>query len=142
MKRKDHLLYLALPLIGLFAYTAFSKLLTPEAFRKAMLNQPLPETMSHLLVWLLPLTELAVAGLLLYPPWRRWGFALASGLLTGFTAYTGLILSGYFGYVPCSCGGLLEQLSWEQHLWVNLLFWGLSLCGLAITRQPSATSSS
>ncbi len=123
----------------LFVYTALSKLLAPEVFRKAMLNQPLPEAFSLLLVWLLPLAELAVAGLLLLPSLRKWGFATASLLMTGFTGYVSLILWGYFGWVPCSCGGMLEQLSWEQHLGVNLLFWVLSLYGL-YTTQKSTTA--
>ncbi|WP_224995050.1 MauE/DoxX family redox-associated membrane protein [Cesiribacter sp. SM1] len=139
MKTKDRLLYLSLPLIMLFAYTALSKLLAPEAFRRAMLNQPLPEAFSHQLVWLLPLAELLTAGLLLYPPLQKWGFALATGLMTSFTSYVCLILLGYFDYVPCSCGGMLEQLSWEQHLGVNLLFWALSLYGFYTTLRPNTT---
>ncbi|EMR01016.1 MauE/DoxX family redox-associated membrane protein [Cesiribacter andamanensis] len=68
MTRNDRLLYLSLPLIGLFAYTALSKLLAPGVFREALLNQPLPEGLSLSLVWAIPLAELLAVGLLLYAP--------------------------------------------------------------------------
>ena len=139
MKPQDRTLYLSLPLIMLFAYTASSKVQAPDAFYKALLNQPLPPALSSQLVWALPLLELGAAGLLLYPPFRRWGFALSSLLLLGFTGYILLILLNAFGYVPCACGGILEQLSWEQHLLVNLFFWALSLIGLFLMPRPASS---
>jgi uncharacterized membrane protein YphA (DoxX/SURF4 family) len=140
MKQKDLPLFLSLPLIMLFAYTAISKLLEPTFYRQAMHNQPLPEPLINLLLWAVPTVELLTVVLLLILPLRGWGFTLASGLMTAFTGYVLLILGGYFDYVPCSCGGILAQLSWEQHLWVNLLFLSLALYGLYITLKPTPTS--
>ena len=38
-----------------------------------------------------------------------------------FTVYIILIL--YFSdFVPCSCGGVLENLSWKEHVVFNVLF--------------------
>lgn len=141
MKQKDLTVYLSLPLIALFAYTAISKLQDVALFRKAMLNQPLPEALSSQLVWAVPLLELLAVGLLLYRPLQRWGFALASLLMALFTGYVALILLGQFGYIPCSCGGILESLSWEQHLFLNLLFLVLSLSGLALATKQAQSSS-
>ena len=129
MNQQDTTLLPSLPLIGLFAYTALSKLQAPDVFLKAMLNQPLPEWLSSPLVWAIPLLEGLAVFLLLYRPLRLWGFLLSSGLMLLFTGYVLLILQGSFGYVPCSCGGMLEGLSWEQHLWVNLFFLAVSLWG-------------
>ncbi|EMR00915.1 MauE/DoxX family redox-associated membrane protein [Cesiribacter andamanensis] len=142
MTRNDRLLYLSLPLIGLFAYTALSKLLAPEVFREALLNQPLPEGLSLSLVWAIPLAELLAVGLLLYAPWRKWGFVLSGGLMLLFTGYVSLVVLGYLGERPCSCGGILERLSWEQHLLVNLLFYTLSLWGGLLALLPSSSTSS
>ena len=139
-QRNDLTLYLSLPLIMLFVYTAVSKLQDLEGFRQAMLNQPLPEGLTVPLVWAVPLGELLAAGLLLYRPLQLWGFALASLLMGLFTGYTGLILLGQFSFVPCSCGGMLESLSWEQHLPVNSFFWILSLAGLFLTIKYTPSS--
>ncbi|MEG0917288.1 MAG: hypothetical protein RSF68_09775, partial [Myroides sp.] len=35
-----------------------------------------------------------------------------------FTVYIFLILN-YSPFVPCSCGGVLEDLGWWEHLWFN-----------------------
>lgn len=140
MKRHDNLFYLSLPLIMLFAYTAVSKLQDVALFRKTMLNQPLPEYLGSQLVWAVPLLELAAVALLLYRPLRLPGFALASLLMGLFTGYVILILLGQFGYIPCSCGGILESLSWEQHLLLNALFWMLSLWGLLLTIKHKSST--
>lgn len=100
MKQKDLTIYLSLPLIALFAYTAVSKLQDLALFRKAMLNQPLPEALSSQLVWAVPLLELLAVALLLYRPLRLWGFALGSLLMGLFSGYVALILLGQFGTFP------------------------------------------
>ena len=46
-----------------------------------------------------------------------------------FTAYIYLILN-YSDFIPCSCGGVLEDLSWTQHLIFNIVF--IFLAGVAI----------
>jgi putative oxidoreductase len=138
--RRNFSFYFSLPLIMLFAYTAVSKLQDMEGFQKAMLNQPLPEALSSQLVWALPLGELLAAGLLLYRPLQVWGFTLASLLTGAFTGYALLILLGQFSFIPCSCGGMLESLSWEQHLLVNSLFLILSLGGLYLALNQKSSS--
>lgn len=140
-QRHDLLFYLSLPLIILFAYTAVSKLQDMEGFRKAMLNQPLPEWLADQLAWVVPLAELLAAGLLLYRPLQVWGFVLASLLMGAFTGYALLIILEQFPFIPCSCGGMLESLSWEQHLLVNSLFLILSLSGLFLTLKQKSTFS-
>lgn len=141
MKRNDLTLYLSPPLIMLFAYTAISKLQDMEGFGKAMLNQPLPEWLAGSLVWAVPLGELLAAGLLLYRPLQLWGFVLASLLMSAFTGYALLIILEQFPFIPCSCGGMLESLSWEQHLLANSLFLILSLSGLILTLKQKPTLS-
>mgnify|MGYP001346109640 CR=1 FL=1 len=46
----------------------------------------------------------------------------------------------YSFYVPCSCGGVLLQMSWQQHLVFNIVASLLALAGitLSVTKPKSA----
>ncbi len=135
MIRKPSAELIAVLLIILFVYTASSKLLDIAAFRKQMLNQPLPETLKQNLVWLVLASEIAVSILLIIKPVRLYGFVLAFLLMLAFTLYVSLILANTFAYIPCSCGGVLNTLSWEVHLTFNIFFTLLALAGIIIERK-------
>ena len=117
-------------LILLWVYAAASKLLDYETSRSQMVSQVFPVWISHILVWAVPVVELATAGLLLISQTRRAGLYASMFLLSAFTFYIALILTGLFGPIPCSCGGVLEQLTWSQHLLFNLLFLALTLVAI------------
>jgi len=34
--------------------------------------------------------------------------------------------------MPCGCGGVIEKMSWIQHLWFNLIFLALSIFALRL----------
>lgn len=55
-----------------------------------------------------------------------------------FTAYIAMILT-LADYVPCSCGGVLEDMSWEQHLWFNGFFVLLSIAGIMLDTTNDST---
>lgn len=144
MKASKITLLLSVMLILLFTYTAMSKVLDYETFRGQMLNQPLPISLSNQLAWAVPLTELVIATLLIIKPTRLIGFALSLVLMTAFTVYVGLVIANIFDRVPCSCGGIMESLSWESHFAVNLVFLLLSMTGfiLEIRKKRNCTTSS
>lgn len=135
MIRKTPVELIAALLVLLFIYTAFSKILDMDAFRKQMLNQPLPETLKQNLVWLVPTAEIIDSIFLIIKPTRLFGFSLAFILMLAFTIYVGLILTKTFAYVPCSCGGVLNTLSWEAHLIFNIAFTLLALAGIILERK-------
>ncbi len=135
MVRKSPAELIAVLLILLFIYTASSKLLDIDAFRKQMLNQPLPETLRQNLVWLVPVSEITTSIFLIFKPLRLYGFSLAFLLMLAFTLYVSLILANTFAYIPCSCGGILNTLSWEAHLIFNIVFTLLALAGVIIERK-------
>lgn len=54
-------------------------------------------------------------------------------LMLIFTLYVALILLNAFEYIPCSCGGIMESLSWNEHLLVNLLFLAVAITGFTVT---------
>ena len=122
-------------LVILFTYTALSKILDVDTFHKQMLNQPLPETLSQNLVWLVPVSEITTSIFLILKPLRLHGFVLAFLLMLAFTLYVSLILANTFAYIPCSCGGILNTLSWEAHLIFNIVFTLLALAGIIIERK-------
>lgn len=117
-------------LILVFTYTALSKLLAFDAFRSQMLSQPLPSFLTENLIWALPAVELLVAGFLVFSKTRIIGYYFSIALMILFTGYTALMTLDVFAHVPCSCGGIIESLSWEQHLFLNVVLLFLALAGL------------
>lgn len=117
-------------LILMFSYAAFSKLVDYEDSKKAMLNQVFSDGIALQLVWLVPLTELIIVILLLLNNTRLQGFNASAILMTGFTLYIAFSMSGAFGRIPCSCGGILSRLGYGTHLLFNLFFLSLSIIGI------------
>lgn len=132
MKSDDIILTVSILLILLFVYTGLSKLVDYESFRGQMLNQPLPEGFTGQLAWSVPTTELVTALLLIIKPARMLGLVFSTVLMTIFTLYVGLILNNVFEWIPCSCGGIMESLSWKGHFVLNALFLLMSLSGLML----------
>jgi len=119
-------------LILLFVYTAVSKLLELDVFRYVLSQSPLISRYASPLAAGLPVAELLVAGLLLLPRTRRAGLWGALGLMVLFTLYIGYMLLTA-SHLPCSCGGVLQDLSWQGHFFFNLVFTGLALSGLLLS---------
>ncbi|MEJ7693835.1 MauE/DoxX family redox-associated membrane protein [Daejeonella sp.] len=128
-------------LILLWTYAAVSKLSDYQTSRREMLNQALPSWLEEILVWGVPLIELFTAALLLFGKSRLYGTFLSLCLLISFTIYIGLIKFNYFDYIPCSCGGVIGSLSWEQHFVFNLIFIVLAATGVILeTNRGELTS--
>lgn len=122
-------------LIMLWVYAAVSKLGDVQLFAAELRRQPLPPWSVPLLLWWLPVGELMLAAMLCFPGARRAGL-LASAMLLGiFALYTLLALSGAYGSIPCSCGGIFSVMGWKGHLVFNMTAAALSV--LAWRLQPS-----
>jgi hypothetical protein len=52
---------------------------------------------------------------------RLFGLYASFFLMSLFTAYLTIMLNFSY-YIPCSCGGVLEYLSWDQHILFNAFF--------------------
>ena len=117
-------------LVFLFVYAAVSKLANWSTFVSDMNNQPFPAFAKPVLVWAVPLTELAIAGLLVFDTTRVIGLYASLLLMIAFTFYTGMVLLHFFAYVPCSCGGIIKNFSWEQHLVFNGFFVLIAITGI------------
>ena len=106
-------------LILVFAYAATSKLLDLPAFRYQLAESPSLQEWARPLSWILPLIELATAGLMLFTWTKRAGLFCSALMLTIFTLYLSIMLAGH-RRLPCSCGGLIASLSWKTHILFNL----------------------
>lgn len=125
-------------LIILWVYTALSKLSDIEVFSIQLSRQPEPiSTTAPILIWLLPLVELATAAMLMFNPTRKAGLLLSFFLMLAFTVYVALAVIGYWKDIPCSCGGVLNQLGWRNHLWFNLFFLIIAALGIAAERHST-----
>lgn len=130
-------------LVFLFLCTALSKLYNPAGFIGAMQHNPLLFPYAHLLSWMVPLIEIAIVLLLFFPLTRRIGMLMSVILLSIFAGYIGYMLL-INSKLPCTCGGIMEDMSWVQHLLFNLSIAFLSLAAwfyhpklLVATKQES-----
>lgn len=108
-------------LILLFVYTAISKLLSYKYFVAVLDQSPLIQGKAGVIGWLLPGVEVCVSLLLLLPSTKELGLYLSFGLMVLFTAYIAYMVM-FTPHLPCSCGGVIKQLSWKQHLIFNAFF--------------------
>lgn len=129
MKRELLTEIIACLLIILFIYTGVTKLLDFEKFSAQIGQSPLLTKWASLLAIVVPILELIVALLLALRASRLIGFYGSFFLLTIFTIYI-VIATSFADYVPCSCGGVIEHMTWPQHLIFNVAF--LLLNGFAV----------
>jgi uncharacterized membrane protein YphA (DoxX/SURF4 family) len=118
-------------LVLLFTYASFSKLLDFHTFRSQLNQSPYLAHYAGIIVWLVPLSELLICVLLMLNKTRLAGLYLSFAMMLAFTFYIYAILH-FSAFIPCSCGGILSQMSWKQHLVFNIIFTILALAGVLI----------
>lgn len=112
-------------LLALFVYTAASKMLTYPQFVVQLGLSPLLPNFFPSIGWAVPMVELMVAICLAVPALQTLGLVASWVLMLVFTLYVGAILT-VASHIPCSCGGVIAELSWQQHLVFNLVFLALN----------------
>lgn len=109
----------------LYMYTAKSKLDTMADFIKGIRRIPFAGQYAELIGWSIPIAEgLLAIGLIV--PWQRLQriSLVTSTIMMGiFTIYIGLMMA-FVEKMLCRCGGVIESLSWPEHLFFNLLWLG------------------
>ncbi|KAB7530308.1 hypothetical protein F8C76_02025 [Flagellimonas olearia] len=121
----------------LFIYAATSKLWDFQQFKIQLGQSPVLTAYAAWIAWLVPITEYALAFLLLMDSTRYRAHYATLGLMAMFTTYILLVLN-FSAYVPCSCGGVLEDLGWTEHIIFNLFFIGLSIMAI-LQSAPNKT---
>lgn len=129
-KRKSWINILAAAIAVMFFYAAFSKLIDYEASKRAMLNQVFPKSIGEIFTWLIPAIEIVLVFLLVYIPTRLKALWASLVLLSLFTLYIAIVMTGVFGRVPCSCGGILKNMKYGTHILFNLFFMFLAFIGI------------
>ncbi|MGQ7944145.1 MauE/DoxX family redox-associated membrane protein [Flavobacterium sp. WC2509] len=112
---------ISLSLILLFIYAALSKALEFQNFQTQLGQSPLLSAFTGFISYSLLVVEFTIAILLAVPKTRFVGLLASFMLMILFTAYIIVILN-YSSYVPCSCGGILEKMTWYEHLAFNIGF--------------------
>ncbi len=107
--------------ILLFVYAAVSKIIDFQNFQVQLGQSPLLGAFAGFISYTVIAFELLIALLLSYSRTRNIGIHLACILMVLFTLYIFIVLN-YSTFIPCSCGGVLESMSWQTHLWFNIIF--------------------
>nr|WP_235004572.1 DoxX family protein [Aequorivita antarctica] len=115
-------------------YAAISKLIDFETFAVQLAQSPLLSAYAGFIAWLVPGIEIIIAFFLMFGKYRTLALYASFTLMVMFTNYIWIILN-YSDFIPCSCGGVLEKMSWMQHLIFNLVFILLAALGIFIGQK-------
>jgi len=105
--------------ILLFIYASVSKLTDFENFQVQIAQSPILSAYAEVISYAVISIELLTVILLSLPRRRVTGLFFSLALMMCFTAYIYIILH-YSDFVPCSCGGILEKMDWNEHLIFNI----------------------
>ena len=106
-------------LILLFCYASISKIMDFENFQVQIAQSPIFSSVAGLISYGVLIVELSVCILLIFERSRMIGLYASFFIMVSFTIYIYVILN-YSDNVPCSCGGILEQMGWRTHLIFNV----------------------
>lgn len=115
----------------LFLYAATSKLMDYQKFQLQISKSPIITDFAGILAWGVPGLEIVISIMLLINRTVMLGLYAAFTLMLLFTFYIYAILN-YSDIIPCSCGGVLQRMTWDQHLIFNIVFVILGLVGIIL----------
>ncbi len=141
MKRTLIVELIAFLLMLLFLFASVSKWLAFKTFIGDINNQPFPNWLTPWITNLLPPIEVLIVLALMFERTRTAGFYASLILMMAFSIYSAAVLLHFFDYVPCSCGGIIKNLSWPENLVLNLFFVCISIAGLVLRRNRSGKGS-
>lgn len=124
--------------ILLLVYAALTKLMDYQKFVVQLGQSPILTQYANLLAVAVPLLELVISTLLIIPQARQAGLYGGFSLMVMFTTYI-VLASRFSDYVPCSCGGVLEGMTWTQHLIFNVVFVVLGLAAIILHPRNAGT---
>jgi len=125
---------IALLLILLWVYAATAKVIDGQKFHEQLSQSPMLDPYVSLLVVLIPALEYLLSFLMLWDRLRIYALYGSFSLMVIFTTYI-ILITRFSDFVPCSCGGVLEKMSWNQHLVFNVVFIILILTGVFLYQK-------
>lgn len=120
--------------IILFLYTSLNKIFEHGQFQLILSKSQLIGNWATMVSYLLPAAEIMISVLLLIPRTRMFGLWSSLAMMILFTAYISNMIV-FTPRLPCSCGGVLKQLNWKEHLLFNLFFVTLAITGISISHK-------
>jgi hypothetical protein len=134
-KAKEWLIFsICLICIFLFLYAAYSKIADHRRFENGLSKVALIRSLASYIAWIVPLAEILISTLLIIPRTYKLGLSAFVGLMAVFTVYIISMLL-WATKLPCHCGGVIEKLSWIQHVWFNLAFIAIAVFALWLSRS-------
>lgn len=124
-------------LILLWVYAATAKLLEFDQFKIQLSQVIFLKPIAGLLVYIIPLVEYSLAAMLLVSKTRHVGMMGSAILMSLFTVYIAGMIS-LSPELPCSCGGIINELTWQQHLVFNLFVTALAYWGCFKYIKPNS----
>jgi hypothetical protein len=126
-------------LVLLFIYTAVNKLFGIQQFHRAVGKMQFLQFVAWPVAIAVPVGELFISVLLLVPKYRRAGLLFSAILLSLFTVYL-IFMVALAPKLPCSCGGVLQSLSWKQHILFNIFFVVISMVAYKQSKESISFS--
>lgn len=134
MKKEIFIDIAAYAFVILFVYTSVNKLISYDFYLRDLKRSPLlGDYALPISVWI-PLVELITAIFLLFTKTRGWGFLGALILMVIFTGYVAYVIF-LTSDRPCTCGGIIRELTWPQHLIFNITFLLLAISVLILQKK-------
>ena len=118
----------------LFVYSAVSKALDFQNFQVQLAQSPLLSAFASFISYTVLALEFAIASVLSIPKTRTIGLLASFGMMLLFTIYIYIILN-YSSFIPCSCGGILENMNWTEHLIFNSIGIFLAVFGIYLSED-------
>jgi uncharacterized membrane protein YphA (DoxX/SURF4 family) len=115
--------------ILLFVYAALTKVTEYQKFRIELGKSPLLNSYAEVIAAAVPGIELLISLLIAIKRFQYYALYFAFSLMAVFSAYIVAILK-FSPYIPCSCGGILQNMTWTQHLIFNIGFIVLGVVGV------------
>ncbi|MBL7697854.1 MAG: hypothetical protein JNK79_06830, partial [Chitinophagaceae bacterium] len=117
--------------ILLFTYAGVSKLADYQKFSVELGKSPLLTSFSGFIAWSIPVVEILISLLLMMPAYQLLALYASFTLMVLFTAYLVTTLQ-FADYIPCTCGGVLQNLTWQTHIIFNCCFIALAIAAILL----------
>jgi len=118
--------------ILLFLYTAISKSFKIVTTVEVLKQTPHFSSFAVEIAWTVVVLEYFISFLLFFPRTRMKGLIASVAMMSAFSLYIGY-MKIFAPRLPCSCGGVISKMGWNEHLIFNLIF--ILLGAIAIFSQ-------
>lgn len=121
-------------LIMVFVYTGVSILIAQQTFLQQLKMDYYTGGYANWLSWMIPFEVLIIAALLLFKNTRLAGYYAFTFLIVLFPiSNITILISGK--PLTCSCGGIIQQLSWQQYLVLHSSFLVLGIVSISLQKK-------